>query len=142
VTELVINALKYAFPVFRDDALILVTYECDADDWKLVVSDNGVGKDDDAARKVESGLGTTIVGALAKQLEARMETTSGASGFKTAITRATFISRMPQANRPERKAAYGYPRSDADRHESGQQRERFVALPVLARTSTNGPNPP
>ena len=97
VTELVINALKYAFPVLKSDALILVTYENNADDWRLVVSDNGVGKSDGAPPKTESGLGTTIVGALAKQLGARMETASGPRGFTTSITRATFTSRMPQA---------------------------------------------
>jgi len=97
VTELVINALKYAFPVLNSDALILVTYENDAEDWRLVVSDNGVGKTDGDHPKTESGLGTTIVGALAKQLGARMETASGPRGFTTSITRATFTSRMPQA---------------------------------------------
>jgi hypothetical protein len=44
VTELVINALKYAFPDREAEALILVTYEIDILDWKLIVSDNGVGK--------------------------------------------------------------------------------------------------
>ena len=45
VTELVINAIKYAFPVPTPTRRILVTYETDGADWKLVVSDNGVGKD-------------------------------------------------------------------------------------------------
>src|SRR5476649_2743384 len=44
VTELVINALKYAFPVDKEGSMVLVTYESKNDDWKLVVSDNGVGK--------------------------------------------------------------------------------------------------
>ena len=44
VTELVLNAVKYAFPAEKADALILVTYETDAGDWKLTVSDNGSGK--------------------------------------------------------------------------------------------------
>ena len=37
VTDLVINSIKYAFPQ------ALVTYEIDGVDWKLRVSDNGVG---------------------------------------------------------------------------------------------------
>ena len=96
VTELVINAIKYAFPNDRADARVLVTYEIDGADWKLVVSDNGVGKSDgDAAAK--GGLGTAIVTALVMQLGAQMEVVNGAAGLRVAITRATFTSSMPQA---------------------------------------------
>ncbi|MBC7986964.1 MAG: PAS domain-containing protein [Sphingomonadaceae bacterium] len=97
VTELVINALKYAFPDKKTGALILVTYEIEGTDWKLVVSDNGVGKIDDKASASEGGLGTTIVKALAKQLDARVESLSDSAGLKVCVTRATFTSRMPQA---------------------------------------------
>ncbi len=95
VTELVINALKYAFPKARSGALVLVTYESDGADWKLVVSDNGVGKAD--VPVAGGGLGTVIVKALVKQLEARMDILPTASGFCMAITRASFTSSMPQA---------------------------------------------
>jgi two-component sensor histidine kinase len=44
VTELVMNALKYAFPQTTPDALILVRYETAETDWSLAVSDNGAGK--------------------------------------------------------------------------------------------------
>ncbi len=44
VTELPINAIKYAFPINTAGALVLVTYEIEGSDWKLTVSDNGVGK--------------------------------------------------------------------------------------------------
>ena len=63
-------------PTPRADALILVTYEIDDPDWKLIVSDNGVGKARRAERK--RGLGTTIVKALAKQLDARWTVSSPA----------------------------------------------------------------
>jgi two-component sensor histidine kinase len=43
VTELVINALKHAFPEDREDGRVVVSYETDASDWKLVVSDNWIG---------------------------------------------------------------------------------------------------
>lgn len=43
VTELLINAIKYAFPSARTDAKIDVTYEIDGTDWELTVSDNGTG---------------------------------------------------------------------------------------------------
>lgn len=68
VTELVINALKHAFPDHRSGE-IEVAYKADGADWALSVSDNGVGMPGivDAS---STGLGTTIVGALAKKLEA------------------------------------------------------------------------
>jgi two-component sensor histidine kinase len=96
VTELVINAVKYAFPAARTDALILVTYEIDDLDWKLTVSDNGAGKIDDAPG-ARLGLGTAIVQALVKQLGAVVETVSDPDGTKISVTRATFTSHMPQA---------------------------------------------
>lgn len=96
VTELVINAIKYAFPVTRIGATILVTYEIDGGDWKLTVSDNGIGKatGPDAGA---TGLGTNIVKALAKQLGATIETESSGAGMSIAVTRATFTSHMPKA---------------------------------------------
>lgn len=97
VTELVINAIKYAFPATRTDALVLVTYEIDGPDWKLVVSDNGVGKPAADASVPNGGLGTIIVKALVDQLDAQMEITSSPSGVSVSITRATFTSHMPQA---------------------------------------------
>ncbi len=97
VTELVINAIKYAFPDARADARILVTYEVDGADWKLTISDNGIGKSADDAGAGATGLGTAIVQALVKQLQAVMETVSGADGLRISITRATFTSHMPRA---------------------------------------------
>jgi chemotaxis protein methyltransferase CheR len=97
VTELVINALKYAFPEDKAGSLVMVTYESRGEDWKLVVSDNGVGKDAHDGAAGTGGLGTVIVRALVKQLEARMDTESGPGGVRVAITRASFTSKMPQA---------------------------------------------
>ena len=97
VTELVINALKYAFPQDKAGSLVMVTYESRGEDWKLIVSDNGVGKEAHTGVVGAGGLGTVIVRALVKQLEARMETESGPRGMSIAITRASFTSNMPQA---------------------------------------------
>lgn len=97
VTELVINAIKYAFPVDRPGAMILVTYEVDGDDWKLTVSDNGVGAGTGERLPESGGLGSALVVALARQLRAKVEITSSSDGMRIAITRATFVSKMPKA---------------------------------------------
>jgi chemotaxis protein methyltransferase CheR len=97
VTELLINAIKYAFPVDKTGALVLVTYEADGSDWKLTVSDNGVGKSAGDA-PASGGLGTSIVNALVNQLDAQIEVASSAAGMSVSITRATFTSRMPLAS--------------------------------------------
>lgn len=96
VTELLINAVKYAFPEPRDDATIRVVYEISGPDWKLTVADNGVGKSSDDAKPV-SGLGTAIVRALVKQLDAHMETGNSSSGMSISIARATFQPRTAKA---------------------------------------------
>lgn len=95
VTELVINAVKYAFPAQKLQAAILVSYEVNGSNWKLTVSDNGVGKDISLPTRIGGGLGTAIVNALTKQLGAQIETDSGAAGTTVVITRATFSPRRP-----------------------------------------------
>lgn len=97
VTELIINAIKYAFPSAKADAVIRVTYEIDGTDWKLTISDNGVGKTVNASAGPSSGLGTAIVQALVKQLSAVIDTETSPSGMTISITRATFNSRLPKA---------------------------------------------
>ena len=83
VTELVINALKHAFPGGRIGA-IKVGYSTQGADWTLRVTDNGVGlpQGEDAPK---SGLGTSMVEALAKSLSATVETTDANPGVSVAI---------------------------------------------------------
>jgi len=97
VTELVINGIKSAFPIQKADAQILVTYEARAQEWKLVVADNGIGKGADRAGTANPGLGTAIVKALVAQLEAEIETVSTPGGMSVTITRASLASDMLQA---------------------------------------------
>jgi len=92
VTELVINALKYAFPTNRRDAEILVKYETSGTNWRLTVSDNGIGRPHDSAGSSD-GLGSTLVKALAHQIKAQIEKVSSACGLAVSITHATFTSR-------------------------------------------------
>lgn len=96
VTELMINALKHAFPVAKAGSAIAVRYETNATGWRLALTDNGVGKLDENSPLAKIGLGTSIVAALAEQLGARVETTSSASGTGVSITHATFAA-LPEA---------------------------------------------
>jgi chemotaxis protein methyltransferase CheR len=96
VTELIINAIKYAFPTARAGARIVVTFEFEAASWKLTVADNGAGRSLTPSTK-SGGLGTAIVAALAKQLNAEIREVSDASGLRVEITQATFASHLPLA---------------------------------------------
>jgi len=96
VTELVINAIKYAFPMARTSARIRVTFEMALADWKLTVSDNGVGRPENAAANA-GGLGTALIAALAKQLDAQISEVPISRGLSIEVTRATFVSRLPRA---------------------------------------------
>jgi two-component sensor histidine kinase len=98
VTELLINAIKYAFPITRIGSRILVSYKIDGADWKLTVADNGVGKNTLTGETKSGGLGTAIVEALVKQLRATVVTTSGTKGVSVTVERATarqFVRRGP-----------------------------------------------
>jgi len=90
VTELVINSLKHAFNEATKNGKITVAYEVSGSDWKLSVVDNGSGKPDGVFAQPKTGLGTGIVNALAKQLDAQVETLSGPQGTTVSITHATF----------------------------------------------------
>lgn len=92
VTELVINALKYAFPDQRGEAVIAVRYTIDEDNWTLIVSDNGIGKDAETPPKTEGGLGTTIIAALAKQLDARVTMSTGPAGHTVNVSRIAEVA--------------------------------------------------
>lgn len=93
VTELGINSLKYAFPTDRPDAEIVVKYETLGTNWRLTVSDNGVGRPEQGTGSLD-GLGSTLVKALTQQMKAQIETVSDAQGLSVSITHATFT---PQA---------------------------------------------
>jgi two-component sensor histidine kinase len=92
----VINALKHAFPNDRQDGRVVVSYEIDGPDWKLAVSDNGIGKPDGAASRAKGGLGTTLVKALAQDLDAEVEVLSGPGGVIVSLTHAAFPARLAQ----------------------------------------------
>jgi len=92
VTELVINSLKHAFDETTRDGEIKVSYDVSGTDWQLAVSDNGAGKPDGVFAQPKTGLGTGVVKALSKQLDAQLVIVSGALGTKVSVTHATFAA--------------------------------------------------
>jgi len=93
VTELVMNALKHAFPSDKNDAAIAVSYKVAGTDWKLTISDNGAGRPgamQGSTKGTKGGLGTSLVQSLAKQIAASVDTKSDSSGTAVSITHATF----------------------------------------------------
>jgi two-component sensor histidine kinase len=91
VTELVMNAFKHAFVAADAAGLVVVAYEAAETSWRLTVSDNGIGTPEGQldSDKPRPGLGTIIVAALAKQLDARVEVMRGRRGTTVSITHGT-----------------------------------------------------
>ena len=95
VTELVMNALKHAFPEDTQTATVIVGYEANQEDWRLTVSDNGIGLPKRRRGTTRVGLGTHLVEALAEQLDANVKIDSTQRGTTVSITHATFTARLP-----------------------------------------------
>jgi two-component sensor histidine kinase len=96
-TELVMNALKHAFPPEKSDGRVVIAYDVDGTNWKLSVADNGVGRPDGVFAQSKTGLGTGIVKALAQQLGAKVETLADPAGTTVSITHATFWTKENRA---------------------------------------------
>jgi len=82
VTELVINALKHAFPD-QPSGVIVIDYHAAGADWTLSVTDNGIGIPE-GKNAPKAGLGTGIVEALSKNLLGEINVTDAGPG--TAVT--------------------------------------------------------
>jgi two-component sensor histidine kinase len=82
ITELVINALKHAFPE-RRHGKIKIDYRSNGSGWTLSVVDDGIGMPI-GADKAKPGLGTGIVEALARQMEGVVHVVNANPG--TAVT--------------------------------------------------------
>ena len=85
VTELVINSLKHAFPVPTKDGAITVDYASQGPSWTLSVGDNGIGAGNRASDWTP-GLGTGIVDALSKQLDAKVVMTDQHPGTLISVS--------------------------------------------------------
>lgn len=86
VTELVINALKHAFPGRNQKGQITVNYLTSGESWTLTVADDGDGMAAEADAK--PGLGTGIVEALARQLDASVQVADQCPGTKVSVVHA------------------------------------------------------
>lgn len=84
VTELVINALKHAFPD-QPTGTIAIDYSSTGTDWTLSVIDNGIGmaSGSDAPK---AGLGTGIVEALVGNLQGEIQLSDTDPGTTVTIT--------------------------------------------------------
>jgi two-component sensor histidine kinase len=89
--------VKHAFLNDKIDHRITVAYDVAGMNWRLSIADNGVGKPASDFAPATAGLGTSIVKALAQQLDARVELSSGPQGTTVSVTHATF-AKTPQAS--------------------------------------------
>jgi len=64
---------------------------------KLSISDNGAGMPELRPGAKKTGLGTSLIQALAQQLDAQVDIVSGPNGTTVSLTHAVFVSRLPTA---------------------------------------------
>jgi two-component sensor histidine kinase len=86
VTELVINAIKHAFSKQTTGGKITVSFTEDEGAWLLSVSDNGSGMPG-GEKDGKPGLGTGIVEALSKQLDATVKVINANPGTRVEVRR-------------------------------------------------------
>ncbi len=85
VTELVINALRHAFPKERPGKIVLV-FRGLGSRWSFSVTDNGVGLSNVLTNTMHAGHGTKILNCLATELDARIEVESNSQGTRVSLT--------------------------------------------------------
>jgi two-component sensor histidine kinase len=81
VTELVINALRHAFPEGRAGS-ITVRYRLEDGQWAMSVADDGVGIPRQPGR---AGIGTSVVEVLARRLRANTTLVSSSAGTTASV---------------------------------------------------------
>jgi two-component sensor histidine kinase len=113
ITELVINALKHAFP-HGQPGKITVDYSFQGPNWVLCVRDNGVGMPP-AGTVVRVGLGTSIIQALARQLDASVDVASGRPGTTVFIrhTQIAMVQDEPEVASGPLAIGQGPPRANS-----------------------------
>jgi two-component sensor histidine kinase len=84
VTELVLNAMKYAYPEDRPGQIRIFCKAAPGDALELIVEDDGVGLQPGAPAK-GGGLGERIIGMMAQKLHAKVERDAAHKGVRTRI---------------------------------------------------------
>lgn len=84
INELVTNSLKYAFPTPDSEGIIQIELNQIEDQFKLIISDNGVGLPLDIQIEKSETLGLQLVNNLVKQLEGTLQIHRG-NGTKFTI---------------------------------------------------------
>ncbi len=85
VNELVTNALKYAYPKDQPGQVRVCLRRVD-DALQLIVEDDGIGYPEDDAAPKGSGLGSLIVGSMAKTLHATVSLDRGRQGTRFVVS--------------------------------------------------------
>ena len=100
-----INALKHAFPEGRKGKIV-IDYNFHGPNWILCVRDDGVGMP--LTAPMRTGLGTSIVAALAGQLHASVEVTPEHPGTQVSIThnQVALVVAKPEAADDPRAAVH------------------------------------
>ena len=96
VTELVINALKHAFPNDRDGKVV-VSYQGQGAGWTLSVADDGVGRQP-ASPTARVGIGASLIDAMARQLDASVVMSDAAPGARVEIVNVDGDPRQANAH--------------------------------------------
>ncbi len=86
VNELITNALKYAFPPGKAGTILIGLQLTDEKLVTLVVEDDGVGFSIDETTPKGTGLGTLIIGAMARTLQGTVERQPCATGSRTVLS--------------------------------------------------------
>lgn len=88
INELVSNALKYAFPDGRSGEVSILFFKLDANQYTLVVQDNGVGVPETVDFQTAKSLGLRLVHAFSRKLRGTLELDrSSGSTFKITFSR-------------------------------------------------------
>lgn len=87
VTELVINALRHAFPKHRHGNIV-ISYKALRSGWRLSVSDDGVGVASAPINARGAGHGTKIIEMLGEELDVRVEVKSDSKGSRVSLIHA------------------------------------------------------
>lgn len=85
VAELVTNAVKYAYPTGQGGEIRVRLESIDEDQARLIVEDDGVGVDPEADAPKGSGLGRTIIAAMARDLSSDIAYVYGPMGLSATL---------------------------------------------------------